>query len=46
MIEENVATRSTRRVRHDMADAALVMAFSFGASVVLAGAVALAMRLS
>lgn len=46
MIEEKVVTRSTRRVRHDVADAVLVMGFSLGASVVLAGAVALAMRFS
>ena len=46
MIEEKVATRPTRRVRHDMADAALVMVFSLGASALVAGTVALAMRLS
>ena len=33
--------RTTRRVRHDVADAAVLMVFSLGTSVALAGAFAL-----
>jgi hypothetical protein len=33
--------RTTRRVRHDVADAAVLMAFSLCTSVALAGAIAL-----
>ena len=33
--------RTTRRVRHDVADAAVLMVFSLGTSVALAGAIAL-----
>ena len=37
--------RTTRRVRHDVADAAVLMTFSLGTSVVLAAAIALVMGL-
>ena len=37
--------RTTRRVRHDVADAAVLMAFSLGTSVLLAGVIALIGRL-
>ncbi len=33
--------RTTRRVRHDVADAAVLMLFSLGTSVALAGAISL-----
>jgi len=38
--------RTSRRVRHDVADAAVLMTFSLGMSVVLAGAFAVLMRLA
>jgi hypothetical protein len=38
--------RTSRRVRHDVADAAVLMAFSLTTSVVLAGAFALLTRLA
>ena len=37
--------RTTRRVRHDVADAAVLMAFSLGTSFVLAGVISLLTRL-
>jgi len=38
--------QTTRRVRHDVADAVVLMAFSFGTSVILALALALLTRLA
>ncbi len=38
--------RTSRRVRHDVADAAVLMVFSLGMSVVLAAAFALLTRLA
>lgn len=37
--------QDARRVRHDVADAVVLMAFSLGTSVVLAGTIALVVRL-
>ena len=37
--------RTTRRVRHDVADAVVLMAFSLGTSVGLAGIIAMLTRL-
>lgn len=37
--------QTTRRVRHDVAGAVVLMAFSFGTSVCLAGALAFLTRL-
>jgi hypothetical protein len=38
--------QTTRRVRHDVADAAVLMAFSLGTSVALAVALSLVTRLA
>lgn len=38
-------TRTTRRVRHEVADAVALMAFSLGASVAIAAAIAVLTRL-
>ncbi|WP_375003108.1 hypothetical protein [Aeromicrobium sp. CTD01-1L150] len=45
MRDDEAVIVTPRRVRHDLADSLLVMGFSLTASVLLAGVVAVVMRL-